>query len=151
MNAIATTPAIEKKYMVTVTVDPYHAGRCRYTRCPNVEPDYFKGSKFVLEADLTHNEALKALAEIFALDDNMSHWDDDEFAQWLEARKEELGEDEDESDIDVSWYEGPGYYEDYYLIYLDGNDYALHDIYNYEIDEDTYTKEEEEEEEEEDE
>lgn len=148
----------EKKYMITLSTDPYH-GRMVCAHGGRVlERDGATPVKCVLEDDfgrgLTLDEAKKELRDIVANSDRFWHEDDEsarelmaEIAKDLRRQRDDDDEDEEEEVSEFpEWYKGEGWYtEDHCLVYKEGDTHFEDDIRHYWIEE--FVPEEEEEEE----
>lgn len=121
-------------YMVTARCNPYDA-RFHYHGETVLEHDMTTPIKWVIDCGygdgLSKHEAL-SLLEHFAADvDYWSYYDDETIRDLIT----EMMEDEGVDNPDVDWYQGPGYYDDYNLQYLIGDECLRIDTLLYRIEE----------------
>lgn len=111
----------EKKYMITVSCDPYNS-RFHYHGEPVVDYDGRTPVEWIKEDELTEQEALEELEKIAS-----------RIQTWMfynaEVIQEFFGDETPE------WYKGEGYYEDEVPMYLVGERYLEHDVLRYSIEE----------------
>ncbi|MCD7721229.1 MAG: hypothetical protein LUI09_03270 [Prevotellaceae bacterium] len=144
----------KKKYMITLSTDPYHGRLVCERRGRVLERCGATPVKVVIEDDfgrgLTLKDAKKELRDIVANSDRFWHEDAEsvhelmaEIAKDLRSRLDEGEEMPDVSEF-PDWYEGEGWYtEGHCLVYKEGDTHFEDDIRRYSIEE--FIPEEEEE------
>lgn len=129
------------KMMVVANCDPYNA-RFHHHSERVLEYDGATPVKWVMEdfygAGITEEEALATL-EKYARMDGYEYFDENAVALWVAMFKENYEYDNDEpyeGDVDTSWYEGRGYYDEGMgCVYLCGGHCYCHDTMSYSIEE----------------
>lgn len=111
----------EKKYMITVSCDPYNS-RFHYHGEPVVEYDGPTPVEWIKEDDLTEEEAFEGLEKIAS-----------QVQTWMPYGKYEI--EEFYNGENPEWYKGEGFYEDEVPMYLVGERYLEHDVLRYSIEE----------------
>ena len=109
----------EKKYTITASCDPYNS-RFHYHGEPIVDYDGRTPVEWVMEDDLTEQEAFRALEKIASRIQTWTFYN-------AEVIQEFFGDEAPE------WYKGEGYYEDEVPTYLIGEDSFRHDVLYYQI------------------
>lgn len=131
-----------KKYMITLSTDPYHGrlvceGRGRVLERCGATP-----VKVVIEDDfgrgLTLDEAKKTMRDMLNSDDGLFHFDDDDAREMMAEIAEDLRGQREEEEVGEfpDWYEGAGWYDcNNNLVCLEGETRFTDDIRRYAIEE----------------
>ena len=122
------------KYIITASCNPYNA-RTHYNGQKVLRRDMMTPTKWVKDdaygEGLTLEEAMDILDDYAnSLNDDTVYYDDEFVKQMVEEAKEY-----DEVDLDISWYQGAGWYENNVLVYKHGDMYLRDDVVDYAIEE----------------
>lgn len=136
--------------MIVAACDPYNA-RFHHHQERVLKYDMTTPVLWVMDDDygtgMSEERAL-AILERYASEDGYTYYDEASLEAYVQEVKEAYEYENDEpfeGDVDTSWYEGRGYYDDNMgCVYLCGSEYYRHDTMFYSIEE--FVAEEQEEE-----